>query len=56
MPLRDRMDDIPQLARHFVEFVGKGVKCAKPRLTKASIAKLQNYELPGQCPGAAQRD
>ena len=47
MPLRDRMDDIPQLARHFVELSAKELKCAKPRLTKAGIAKLQNYDWPG---------
>src|SRR6266571_9510769 len=47
MPLRDRMDDIPQLARHFVELSAKELKCAKPRLTKAGIAKLQSYDWPG---------
>jgi len=47
MPLRDRMDDIPQLARHFVELSAKELKCPKPRLTKAGIAKLQNYDWPG---------
>src|SRR6266403_1934620 len=47
MPLRDRIDDIPQLARHFVELSAKELKCAKPRLTKAGIAKLQSYDWPG---------
>jgi len=47
MPLRDRMDDVPLLAKHFVELSAKELKCAKPRLTKAGIGKLQNYDWPG---------
>jgi transcriptional regulator with GAF, ATPase, and Fis domain len=46
-PLRDRMDDIPLLAKHFVEHSAKDLKCAKPRLTRAGIAKLQSYDWPG---------
>jgi DNA-binding NtrC family response regulator len=46
-PLRERMDDIPLLAKHFVELSAKDLKCTKPRLTRAAIAKLQNYEWPG---------
>lgn len=46
-PLRDRMDDIPLLADHFVELSAKDLKCAKPRLTRAAVAKLQNYDWPG---------
>jgi DNA-binding NtrC family response regulator len=46
-PLRERMDDIPSLAKHFVELSAKDLKCAKPRLTRAAVAKLQNYEWPG---------
>jgi transcriptional regulator with GAF, ATPase, and Fis domain len=46
-PLRERMDDIPLLAKHFVELSAKDLKCAKPRLTRAAIAKLQNYDWPG---------
>src|SRR5581483_35797 len=45
--LRDRMDDIPLLAKHFVELSAKDLKCAKPRLTRAGIAKLQSYDWPG---------
>ncbi len=47
MPLRERIDDIPLLAKHFVELSVKELKCAKPRLTKAGVAKLQNYDWPG---------
>jgi transcriptional regulator with GAF, ATPase, and Fis domain len=46
-PLRDRMDDIPVLAKHFVELSAKELKCAKPRLTRAAVTKLQNYDWPG---------
>jgi len=46
-PLRERIDDIPLLAKHFVELSAKDLKCTKPRLTRAAIAKLQNYEWPG---------
>jgi transcriptional regulator with GAF, ATPase, and Fis domain len=46
-PLRERMDDIPLLAKHFVELSAKDLKCAKPRLTRAAIAKLQSYDWPG---------
>ena len=45
--LRDRLDDIPLLARHFVELSAKELKCAKPRLSRAAITKLQSYDWPG---------
>jgi transcriptional regulator with GAF, ATPase, and Fis domain len=46
-PLRERVDDIPLLARHFVDLSVRDLKCAKPRLTRAGVAKLQNYGWPG---------
>jgi transcriptional regulator with GAF, ATPase, and Fis domain len=46
-PLRERMDDIPSLAKHFVELSIRELKCAKPRLTRAGVAKLQSYDWPG---------
>ena len=46
-PLRERMDDVPLLAKHFVELCAKDLKCAKPRLTRAAVAKLEHYEWPG---------
>jgi transcriptional regulator with GAF, ATPase, and Fis domain len=46
-PLRERLDDIPALAKHFVELSTRDLKIAKPRLTRAGIAKLQNYDWPG---------
>jgi transcriptional regulator with GAF, ATPase, and Fis domain len=47
VPLRERMDDIPLLAKHFVGLSVKDLKCAKPRLTRAGIVKLQSYDWPG---------
>ena len=46
-PLRERMDDIPLLAKHFVELSARELKCAKPRLTRAAVTQLQNYDWPG---------
>ncbi len=46
-PLRERKDDIPLLARHFLELSVRELKCAKPRLTQASVAKLSGYDWPG---------
>ncbi len=46
-PLRERKNDIPLLAQHFVELSVKELKCPKPRLTRAAVARLQNYNWPG---------
>jgi DNA-binding NtrC family response regulator len=46
-PLRDRIEDIPMLTRHFMELVAKEMNCPKARLTPAGIAMLQNYHWPG---------
>ena len=46
-PLRERMDDIPLLAKHFVELSARELKCAKPRLTRAAVTQLQSYDWPG---------
>lgn len=46
-PLRERVDDIPLLAQHFVRLSCKELKCPQPRLTRAEIAKLQSYPWPG---------
>jgi len=45
--LKERTDDIPLLAKHFVEQSVKELRCAKPRLTRAAVATLQNYDWPG---------
>lgn len=46
-PLRDRLEDVPNLARHFVWKLTRDLKCATPRLTAAGLAKLQDYDWPG---------
>lgn len=45
--LRERKDDIPLLAKHFVDLSVKELRCPKPRLTRAAVARLQNYDWPG---------
>ncbi len=46
-PLRERRDDIPLLAKHFVEVSAKELRCPQPRLTRAAIIQLQSYDWPG---------
>ncbi len=46
-PLRDRKSDIPLLAKHFVDLSVRELRCSKPRLTRAAVASLQNYDWPG---------
>jgi transcriptional regulator with GAF, ATPase, and Fis domain len=45
--LRERMDDILMLAKHFVALCAKELKCAKPRLTRAAVTRLESYDWPG---------
>ena len=44
--LRERMDDIPLLAKHFVRLSAKQLKCATPRLTRVAVTQLQSYAWP----------
>ncbi len=46
-PLKERPEDIPLLAKHFVELSVKELRCPKPRLTRAGVAQLQSYDWPG---------
>ncbi|PWU11951.1 MAG: hydrogenase [Verrucomicrobia bacterium] len=46
-PLRERIDDIPLLAKHFVELSARELNCIKPRLTRAAVTRLQSYDWPG---------
>jgi len=46
-PLRQRRDDIPVLAQHFVQRSVKELRCGKPRLTRAGVVQLQAYDWPG---------
>ena len=46
-PLRDRKEDIPLLAAHFVDLAVRELECKRPRLTDAGIKALQDYNWPG---------
>ncbi len=46
-PLRERTEDIPQLAKHFIELSTKELCVSKPRLTRAGTIQLQSYDWPG---------
>jgi transcriptional regulator with GAF, ATPase, and Fis domain len=46
-PLREHKDDIPMLAHHFVDVSVSELRCKRPRLTRATMDKLQNYNWPG---------
>jgi transcriptional regulator with GAF, ATPase, and Fis domain len=46
-PLRARKEDIALLATHFIEIAVKELGCPRPRLTRAAIETLQNYDWPG---------
>jgi transcriptional regulator with GAF, ATPase, and Fis domain len=43
-PLRERRDDIPLLAEHFLEQAARRLKLRLPRLTAAHLAQLQGYD------------
>jgi DNA-binding NtrC family response regulator len=45
--LRERKEDIPLLATHFVELLVRELGCPKPRLTRAGVETLQAYDWPG---------
>jgi hydrogenase-4 transcriptional activator len=46
-PLRDRAEDIPTLAQHFLEQSARKLGVHPPRLTAAQIKELQSYDWPG---------
>jgi len=46
-PLRERQDDIPLLASHFIELSVRELRCPRPRLTRAAVTQLQSYDWPG---------
>jgi transcriptional regulator with GAF, ATPase, and Fis domain len=46
-PLKERKDDLPLLAKHFVELSVKELRCSAPRLTRAAVTQLQDYDWPG---------
>jgi transcriptional regulator with GAF, ATPase, and Fis domain len=46
-PLRERKEDIPLLASHFMEIAVTELRCPRPRLTRAGIERLLDYDWPG---------
>lgn len=47
VPLRERRDDIPLLAAHFLRGTGRKLKTSDLRLTEGDVRRLQNYGWPG---------
>lgn len=46
-PLRERVGDIPLLAKMFLERFARESDCEVPKLTQAALDSLQNYSFPG---------
>jgi len=46
-PLRNRLQDIPVLAEHFLREICLRENCMQPTLTDEAIVKMQNYDWPG---------
>jgi PAS domain S-box-containing protein len=46
-PLRERREDIPKLAAHFVRATAKKMNCSPPRFTKAQAEQLSSHDWPG---------
>jgi len=46
-PLRNRPEDIRLLATHFLELVGRRLKCTEVRLTDQALEQLTAYDWPG---------
>lgn len=46
-PLRERKEDIPLLANHFIESAARKLKLPAARLTQAHLAQFQAYDWPG---------
>ena len=46
-PLRERKEDIPLLAAHFLEKTARKLNLPQARLTQAHLAQFQNHDWPG---------
>lgn len=46
-PLRERKEDIPQLARFFAEKFGKEIRKSAFSISDEALGKLKNYDFPG---------
>ncbi len=54
-PLRDHSEDIPTLARHFLEKYSELYHKSVTSITPGAMALLVDYVWPGQCSGAGER-
>ena len=46
-PLRNRVEDIPVLAQHFLQESARKLGATAPRLASANVKELQSYDWPG---------
>jgi transcriptional regulator with GAF, ATPase, and Fis domain len=46
-PLRERKEDIPQLARHFIRLACRRMGLAEPTLTEGAVRAMLHYDWPG---------
>lgn len=46
-PLRERMEDLPALASHFLKTASQRLNIPTPRITQANLNDLQAYDWPG---------
>src|SRR5439155_20811477 len=46
-PLRNRVEDIPVLAQHFLQESARKPGATPPRLASANVKELQSYDWPG---------
>ncbi|MCX8157845.1 MAG: sigma 54-interacting transcriptional regulator [Verrucomicrobiae bacterium] len=46
-PLRERLEDIPLLASHFLRLAARRLGMAEPPLSAADVMRLQSYDWPG---------
>ncbi len=46
-PLRERLEDIPQLVEHFIEKLAKQSGSPAPRIAPAALEQLRHYRFPG---------
>ena len=53
--LKERKDDIPLLAKHFVDLSVKELRCPKPRLDTGRRGRASELRLAWQRAGTAQR-
>lgn len=47
VPLRERADDVPALAQHFLKAAAHKLKIGDPRLTEGNMRRLTQYAWPG---------